>query len=517
MTLDLRFYWSLLLRRMPAMLLFVLVCSGLAIVSALKLPDTYSTSARLLVEAPEIPERMVASTVQIEAIQQLDIIQQQLMTRANLTDIAHRFSVFEAIAEMEPDEVVTRMREATSIRRSTGRDEATLMIVSFEARTPEIAATVVDEFVSLILAASTASRVRQAGRTLEFFEQEVARLAEDLDRQSAAITAFRSENADALPEDQAYRLNRLSLLQERLGRIEREMSQAEAQRNEIIRTFEVTGQVQGLQTPAQRSAEEEQLIAARGELEYLLSSFAETNPRVVRQQSRIARLEAIVAAQSASELPEGGGTGLSPQEMLFDITMAEIETQLETLRTEETATRAEIDVLEQSITRSSTNGIRLAALQRDYDNIESRYNTAVNNLNQARMSERIEVTAQGQRISVIENAEVPRVPAGPNRSRIAIMGTAVGLALAVGFFVLLEMLNRTVRRPAELTARFDVIPLATIPYMETQRDRLLRRGGLVLAMLVVLTGVPMALWYVDTHHQPLEILVQRVLDRVGLG
>ena len=61
---------------------------------------------------------------------------------------------------------------------------------------------------------------------------------------------------------------------------------------------------------------------------------------------------------------------------------------------------------------TAQNDIELDSLQRDYENIQARYNAAINNLNQAQMSERIETTAQGQRISVIENANVPRVPSG---------------------------------------------------------------------------------------------------------
>jgi uncharacterized protein involved in exopolysaccharide biosynthesis len=352
---------------------------------------------------------------------------------------------------------------------------------------------------------------------LQFFQQEVQRLGEDLDRQSAAIALFRSENADALPEDQSFRLGRLALLQERLGRIERDLSAVETQRREMIRIFESTGQVRAGQSAVRRTPEEEQLIAARGELEFLLATYSETNPRVVRLQSQIERLEAIVAAQVASQMPADGEETLSTQEMLFNATMAEVDTRIEGLRAEEALTRAELDTLQQAVSRSSANGIQLDSLQRDYENIQARYNAALNNLNQAQMSERIEVTAQGQRISVIENANVPRVPAGPNRTRIMALGIAMGLALAGGDFLLLEALNRTVRRPAELTARFNITPIATIPYMESRGRRFARRAGMVTALLVVMTGVPLGLWYIDTYYQPLELLVQRVLNRVGLG
>lgn len=517
MNLDLRFYWALLLRRLPVMTLFVLVAAGLGVATALKLPDTYTTSARLLVEAPQIPERMVASTVQTDAVEQLDIIQQRLMTRANMIDIANRFSVLENIRTMDPGRVVDQMESATRIRRSAGRGQATLLTISFTARNPQIAADVVNEYVTLILQNSTATRTEQVTRTLQFFEQEVLRLGEDLDSQSAAITRFKGENADALPEEQSYRLGRQALLQERLGRIERDISAAEAQQREIIRIFETTGQVRATPAQAPRTPEEAQLASAQAELDEALAVYSDSNPRVIQLRARISRLEQAVATQTARDLPDADTEQVSPQEALFNATLAEIDTRLATLRAEADSTRTELEGLQQAISRSAANGIELANLERDYQNIQGRYNAAVNNLNQARMSERIETTAQGQRISVIEYANVPRSAAGPNRPKIAIMGLAVGLALAGGYFVLLEVLNRTVRRPVELTGRFNIIPLATIPYMESRAHRFFRRAGMIVAMLVVIAGVPAGLWYVDTHYQPLELLVQKVLDRVSLG
>lgn len=518
MNLDLRFYWALFLRRLPVMMIFALLCAGLGIVTAFKLPETFSTSARLLVEAPQIPERMVATMVQTEAVEQLDIIQQRLMTRANLVDIAHRFKVLENLSAMEPDKVVEAMQKATAIRRSAGRDEATMMTISFEARDPRIAADVVNEYVTLVLADSASSRVNQAERTLQFFEQEVKRLNEELDRQSVAIAQFKAQNADALPEDQSYRLGRQTLLQERLSRLERDLTVGQTQRRDIIRIFETTGRVQadgGSQT--RRTPQEEQLIIARAELEHALSIYSDSSPRVIRQRALVDRLEAIVAAQAAAALPQAEDGENAPERVILNATLAEIDNRLESLESELEATRAELDTLQQAITQSSANGIQLAALERDYENIQTRYNAAVNNLNQAQMSERVETTAQGQRITVIENANVPRVPTGPNRPKIAFIGVAIGLMLAAGYFLLLEVLNRTVRRPAELTARFNITPIATIPYMESRKDQMRRRTGQIAAMLAASIGVPLGLWYIDTHYLPLELLVQKIMTRIGLG
>jgi polysaccharide chain length determinant protein (PEP-CTERM system associated) len=516
MNLDLSFYWKLLLRRMPVMMLFILACSGLGVITAMKLPDTWSSSAKLLVERPQITQ---VETIETDAVEQLDVIQQKLTTRANLIDIANRFDVFENIRAMEPDEVVERMRSATDIRRSAGRNEATLMTISFEGRSGQIVSNVVNEYVTLALAESVENRVSRAENTLEFFEQEAQRLGAELDRQSARIAVFKSENSDALPEDQSYRLGRQTLLQERLARLERDLTANQAKRREIIEIYNATGRIgPGGGSVARRSPEQEQLRAAQAELENALSVYSDSHPLVIRQRALVARLEATVAAQTDAAAPaEGADEDRSPGEALLDATLAEIDNQIEFIQSDIDSTTAELRNLQGAISQSSANGIELAKLERDYENIQTRYNSAVNNLNSARMSERIESTAQGQRITVIENANVPQIPSGPDRTKIAALGVLAGLGLAGGYFMLLELLNRTVRRPAELIGRFNVTPITVIPYLETRRRRILRRSGLVAAMLAVVIGVPWGLWYIDNNYLPLEIVVQKGMQRLGLG
>lgn len=514
MNIDFRFYWSLLIKRLPAMALFVVVFSAAGVLFALRQPEVWSTSARLLVEAPQIPDTMVRSTVQTDAVEQLDVIEQRLLTRANLIDIANQYNVFENLRQMEPDEVVAAMRSATRIRRTAGRSQATLMTISFRANTGRIAADVVNQYVTLVLEANAASRIGRASETLSFFQQEVDDLSTELNAKSSAIAEFRATNADALPEDRGLRITRQSLLTERLSGLERSLRGAEAQRAEITRIFESTGEVQqNIQRP--QSAEEQQLVAARAELELLLSRYSEENFRVKEKQNLIERLEAIVAAQAAAALPQAAEGPSSPEEALYEVTVAEVDNRIEQIQEEIERTNTQLTELQGAITRSAANGLQLADMARDYEILQTRYNAAVANLNQAQMSERIETTARGQRITVIENAAVPRVPSGPDRLQISAIGTALGLALAVGYFMLQETLNRRIRRPAELTSRFGVTPIATIPHMERTGRKILRRAITVGATLSVLIGAPAIIWYVDTNIMPVERIVESGLRQLG--
>jgi polysaccharide chain length determinant protein (PEP-CTERM system associated) len=513
MNLDLQFYWGLFLRRVPVMLALFLVCTISAAVSALKLPPTYSTSATLLVEEAQIPDSMVRVD-QVDASQQLQVIEQKLLTRANLLDIARKFRVFEDIRTMSPDAIIEAMRSNTSVNR-TGRrnDEATLMSVSFEARSGEIAANVVNEYVTLILQESTNFRMNRAESTLAFFEQEVRRLGEDLDLQSARIVRFKNENSEALPSDLSYRQNRQTLLQERQARLERDIAALEKQRRDMVTIFEATGRVEAPEAAA-LSPEERQLAQLEFDLQQALSVYSETNPKIVLLRSRIAQLEKVIE-EKATSVPQPEGGTPRPATM-FDLTLAEMDQRAESLKEELQSVTQELGALTASIQATAGNAITLDALERDFQNIQARYNEAVANLNRARVNERIEISAQGERISVIENANVPQEPSGPNRFKMIAMGVMAGGGLAIGFFVLLELLNRSIRRPVELQSKFGIIPLAVVPYMESHREKMIRRAALVSAFFAVLIGVPAALWYIDTQYMPLDILANKVFERLGL-
>ena len=180
--IDLRFYWSLLMRRLPVMLALIIICSVFGAVWAIRAPSTYSTSARLLVENPRILDGRDAPGTD-SANEMLQVIEQQLLTRANLIDVANKLDVFGRDGALGVDEKLALMRANTVIRRTGGRDEATMMTVTFTSPDPRIAAGVVNEYTTLILGANTRNRVGQAENRLAFFQQEVERPLEPVQPQ----------------------------------------------------------------------------------------------------------------------------------------------------------------------------------------------------------------------------------------------------------------------------------------------------------------------------------------------
>lgn len=505
---DFDFYLKLLTRRFPAMAALFLLCSCIGVVMALRMPTVYATGATLLVEASQIPSEMVRATAQIDTDEQLEVIQKRLMTRANLLDIARDNRVFANQPDMHPDDIVSEMRERTSVRRSSGRARADLLSVGFEGPDPQQVAAVVNQYVTIILEASNELRSRRAGGTLEFFDQEVETLSRNLDQQNAKIVEFKNDNADALPEGLNFRLSRQSLLQERLTRAERDIEALETQRADIKRIYEATGTV-GTSTAA-RTPIQARLTKLQSDLNAALGVYSDSHPRVRQLRNQIAFAEEQI--QLAIALEQGDNE--AEQMSALDVSMAEIDARIKPLKQEVVSLTEGLEALQDAIDRTPVNGIALAAMERDQQNLQQLYSNAVQRLSQARMGERIELSSKGERITVLEPATVPNSPAGPNRPKIMGMGVGAGLALAGGLFMLLELLNTTIRRPIDITHALNITPLATIPRFESQADRRRRRVVQLTTLAVVAVAVPTSLWAVDTFFMPLDLLFEKVMDRL---
>jgi uncharacterized protein involved in exopolysaccharide biosynthesis len=520
--MDLRFYFSRFLRRAHWFVLLLAIGSAIGLTLARILPTVYVAEATLLVESEQIPDDLAASTVRVQAVEQLQIIQQRILTRDTLIEMANRLQVYAAEGQgtaqtMSGDEIVADMRKRISIVTTGGTatrrsaPEATLVSVSFEAPTAALAAVVANDVVTLILKEDVAMRTGTARQTLEFFEQEVARLDAELARRDAEILAFKEKNRDSLPDSLEFRRNQQAAAQERLLELNRQQAEIRDRRDRLVRLHEATGSIDDGTPTAQQTPEQRQLQSLRDALKTQLVILSPENPKIKMLEAQIAALEKVVAEQVAGGSVDATGRQLSA----YEIQLADMDGQLAYLEEQKKQVQAVIDSLQVSLEATPSNAVVLETMQRDYDNIRSQYNEAVAKKARAETGDTIEALARGQRISVIEQAVAPREPSRPNRPAVAAGGVAGGLGLGLGLIALLEALQGSIRRPADLTAALGITPFATLPYIITRGERR-RRILLRLALVLLVAGALAAgLWAVDTYYQPLDLLLEQVLKTLN--
>jgi polysaccharide chain length determinant protein (PEP-CTERM system associated) len=512
---DLRYYFAIFRRRLPYFLIVATILSAISVIVAYTLPPAYESRMVLLVESPQIPENLAASTVQTPAFEQLQILEQRLMTRENMLDIARKFAVLPDLNEMSPDEIVAAMRARTKFDTSNRfRNEAPLMTISFEAPRPRTTAEVLNEYLLLIQQRDTEFRKGRSGETLDFFIQEVERLGEELDAQSGKILEFKQANTQALPESLEFRMDQQSTFQDRLIQIERDIADLRGQRSRLIQLYELTGDVDTSQTVPQ-SADQRQLEALNVELRDALAVYSAENPRVKMLQTRIDQLEDKIgtAAPAEPETAEEPGQNLPP---VLTIQLEELDNAILALENQKTSLQTRLDALSASIEKTPEVAIVLEEMTRKYETVQAQYSLADDRLSKAQIGDRIETRSRGQRIAVIEQPSIPSEPTKPNRLKLAGAGTALGILAGLGFIFLLEVVNTSARRPEDIVRKLGVTPLTTIPYIQTRAQRFRQRSLKLLFVLVILVGIPAMVYAVHTYYLPLDLIADKIMNKLGV-
>lgn len=512
MNLDLKFFVAVFLRRIHYFVIVTALVAAAAIAAALLLPSVYQANSMLLAENSQIPGALQAPTVQAAALAQLQTIQNKLMTRANLLDIANRLKVFRDIKTMAPDDIVKAMRDNTTIKNSANKGEATFMTLSFLADRGKVAAGVVNEYVTLILKADVESRTKGAEDTVDFFDQEVKSLGAQLDQLSAKLLNFQNENSDALPSNLVYRQGQLGTLQGRADAVEQSIKALQDQKGQLIATFNSTGQVAS--NSANQTPEAKQLALLNDQLNQSLALLSPTHPKVKALQAQIAQLEVIVKNQTQSTA--NSTTAANPAATMFEVQIADFDTRIKTATELRDQLLEQIKKLQDTIDRTPGNQVALDALNRDYMNVQSQYNVAVQRQSQAASTARIEDLSKGDKLTVVDSATIPDAPIKPRRTLIAVGGIIAGMFLGIASIFLTELLNRSVRRPRDIVKAFGITPIITIPYVRTPSETMKRRSVFVAMLFVAVIGIPALIYAVHVFYQPLDVLLNRITTKFGI-
>jgi succinoglycan biosynthesis transport protein ExoP len=539
----------------------------LAVAGAVLWPASYRSTGTILIEQQELPSDLVQSTITSYADQRIQVISQRVMTTDNLLHIIDRYSLYPKLRRNEPREVLlAKMRKDISFqmisadvmdpRQGRATKANIAFSLSYESGSPETAARVANELVSLYLDENVKSRKQQSANAENFLDDEANRLDKNIAQLEASLATFKDKHINTLP-DQAI-INKETLIRSedelrdidtQLRSLEQQSTYLDAQLAELAPSSQVyTSTGERVLSPADRlkflrteyarlsavySADhpdvlrikreiagleqvagpvdssndlQRQLQDASTRLAQLQKQYAPDHPDVVSLQMQVDTLnKAVNEAPAASALTAVGHPD-NPAYIQVKAQREATAAQRDSLTQKRTAVQDKIADLEARL--AATPGVQrdFDALARELDNEQIKYREVRQKQMGAKLSENLEDEQKGERFTLIDPPLPPQQPASPNRPLLMALGLVLALASGVGSVALLEGRDDSVRNRRELEWLLEVPPLAILPMVETRADRARQRRQRQFALLGTVGVFALALVLTHLLYRPLDVL-----------
>jgi len=519
--LTIRDYVMMLRRRAVLIVTMFTLTFLVAAAIAVAIPPIYRSTGTILVESQQIPLDLGPATAHTFADERIQIIQQRVMTRENLSRIIERYQLFQdRKGSMTTSEMLDEVRSMTSIEpisvKIGGKRANTTTIafmVSFEHRSADIAHRVANELVTLFLDENAKARTQRAVETTEFLAREADKLQKELEELEAQVAAYKQQYRNALPEHLQLHMTMLQRTEAALKDVEREYKstleelrfldvELAAARNAAVTATSAAPTVD----PAQ------ELVRLKAELSKLSTTYTQTHPDVRALKRKIETLEEEVAAG------DGGGRRIAPANLMVAKVQTKIDaanSRLASLTEQQKALRGQIAELERQILQTPQVERVLMTLMRDHDNARRKYEEVRAKQVDARMVESLEEDKKAERFSLLEPPLRADKPYKPDRLKLLALGFVFAAGSSSGLALLLELLKQRVRGAAALTHLVRQPPLVVIPYITTRYELERRKAKIRWLVVGVVVFCVVAAVLIHFLYKPLDILLLKVIARLG--
>ena len=487
----------LLVRRFSLFATIVLLGSAASVFYALSLERVFQAFAVVQIRSPQVSAETAGATQDVSTARRIQQIEQQLLSRDSLLEVADKYGLFVA-DDMSASDRVGLMRESVRLESVAGvptgygvPPQPSALVITVRLADAERTALVANEFVTRLLERNLRDRERRIAETLDFFRREESQLARQVAEIDGRILAYRAENASALPEGLEFRRDELA----RLGEDERDLSrQLIALERGRLELGDMGGLAGAPADPVRAELQRLEIALARRR------AISPNHPDIPFLEDQIAIL---ASTDSAAQLQLAERRG----QLIADET-ALLRAQIDRIAERQAELLAQIEA-------SPGVELGLSTLMREREQLQQQLAAAIQSRSDAEVVRRLETSRQSEQFEVLESALVPEYPEAPSRRRIALAGMAASIVLALGAVMLLDRVRPVIRTGAQFRREFGIAPTVMLPYIATPWERRRRRLSSALAILMVVAGLPASLYLLDRHVVSLEEIAEAI-DRLPL-
>lgn len=448
------------------------------------IPNTYEAQARVFVDSSTALRPLLQGLAIDSGVQsQLDLVRRSLLSKPQLEKVARETDLLLRASTPEEEEfLILKLAEDIRITSEVSRGNDNLYTISFvdidRAKAIEVVSRLLESFMEDVIG----GKLEGQESAQRFLREQIAEYERRLYEAENRLADFKKNNLGLVPGERGDYFTRLQAEQDALDETQSELRLLRRRQNQLEQ--QLSGEVPFIAQPGLGGPDDDSTLSrlrdAEARLQELLLRFTDKHPEVVALRETIDQLNVRYEEELETLRTGVGADGSSiprssnPVYQQIQVSLNEVEVEIAALNGEISDRERRIRDLQELLDTAPEVEAEFARLNRDYGVTRAQYDSLVQRLETARLSEMADETG-AVKFEVIDPPDAATLPVGPNRGLLVTASLMFGLLAGGGVAFMRNVNNPVYYEPARLASKTGVPVIGAIGIAFPAVDRRDRR------------------------------------------
>lgn len=477
-----------------------IIAAGTAVFAAF-MPKQYTSECLILLEGQPLASDATAAASRpggdTQTEQQLSTLIEQTLSRTRLEQIMQDSGKISP-TDTPTDTQFDHFHDAISIDILKDKDPRHASApygfkISYSDHTPKNAQRITNELASFFVSQRLKAQAQTAQESNQYLQGELDSAIKDLNDKQQALTAFKQRYSGQLPVDEQLNVQGLVRLQTQLEVNQQAVDRARQEMETVDNT--TTAAAASTKQPADSPTSKlnADLGSLKSHLADLLSRDKPTHPDVLKTRAEIARVEEELAKEQeiAAKPVDDKGKPTDNKVSANNLNRIQDAKSVIAARLEEQKRLQDgIDKYQANLQAIPIHAQEYAELDRTFQDARTAFEALKKKVEDAQLSNDMQLRLQGQRFSIQDFASLPDSPTTPVYWKINMGGIGVALLFGIVLAGGMELRDTTMKSDRDIEYYLQTKNLATVPVLampgETHSATTKKRLWMIGSMPVVL-------------------------------
>jgi len=485
-------YADLFYRQKYLLVWLLLISLPIGLAAYLRMPKVYQATALLTYQPSRVNTNPMAPEAQARELREtVATTSQVLASVGNLEELIKKFDLYSsARARMPMQDVVDIMRRDILIQPARAGNA---FQITYSGGDQSKVMKVTNELAGRFIEISNAGSVEETVRIANYTEGEMPAAKTVMDQKDQAMSDYKRQYFNEMPEQRPGNVQRLVSLQEQYRKNQDGIltaQQTKALWQEQLNSLRHTSYSDSDSSASQSetpSIDDDPLARAQNRLNDLLRRYTENHPGVKKLRAQIEKMEAEQGNASASSTARKASGAVKPVRardsaavrtaMQYEAQIKNYDMQIVSLTKTNEDLLKRVQQLQQWIDAAPVREAEWSSLTRDYEVLKQRYDKLVDKNLQAQSALNQARRQQAGQFRIEDSARFPETPFKPSFQKT--MGTVIvifaGVAAAV--VVVSSFLDQSFRIPLDVESYLKLPVVSVVSYISTAHEK--RRARII--------------------------------------